>query len=82
VEITNAAGANAYPISSYTYILVYRDQKNEARGRALAEFLWWATHDGQKYAEQLSYEPLPPEIVAKVETRLKQMTSNGKPLLQ
>lgn len=82
VEITNAAGANAYSISSYTYILVYRDQKNEARGRALTEFLWWATHDGQKFAEQLSYEPLPPEIVAKVETRLKLMTSGGKQLIQ
>lgn len=82
VEITNAAGAHAYPISSYTYILVYKEQKNETRGRTLADFLWWITHDGQKFAKQLSYEPLPPEIVTKVEARLRQMTAGGKPLKQ
>lgn len=81
VEITNAAGADAYPISSYTYMLVYKDQKSEARGKMLTDFLWWVTHDGQQFANELSYEPLPPEIVAKVETRLKQMTSGGKPLI-
>lgn len=81
VEITNAAGATAYPISAYTYILVYREQINRERGAALAEFLWWITHDGQKFAADLAYEPLPPEIVAKVETRLKQMTSGGQPLV-
>src|ERR1044072_4654384 len=41
VSITNAAGAQAYPISSYTYILVYKDQKDVAKGKALVDFLWW-----------------------------------------
>lgn len=78
VEITNAAGANAYPIASYTYILIYRNQRSQVRGKTLTDFLWWATHDGQRFAEQLSYEPLPPEIVAKVENRLRLVTTDGK----
>lgn len=81
VEITNTDGAQVYPIASYTYMLVYKKQKSTLRGKMLADFLWWATHDGQHFAKELSYEPLPPEIVAKVETRLKEITSDGKPLI-
>lgn len=79
-DITNAPGANAYPISSYTYILAYKDQKDIAKGKLLADFLWWATHDGQNFAKDLHYAPLPAEIVAKVENRLKMMTSGGQAL--
>jgi phosphate transport system substrate-binding protein len=82
VDITNASGANAYPIASYTYILAYKDQKDAAKGRLLNDFLWWGTHDGQTFAKDLFYAPLPAEIVAKVESRLKMMTSGGKPLRQ
>jgi len=78
VDITNAAGADAYPISSYTYILAYKDQKDATKGKLLADFLWWATHDGQKFAKDLHYAPLPAEVVAKVENRLKTMTNGGK----
>ena len=81
-EITNAPGANAYPISSYTYILVYRDQKDAAKGKNIVDFLWWATHDGQTMAKDLYYAPLPAAIVAKVETRLKLITNSEKPLKQ
>lgn len=82
VDITNAAGANAYPISSYTYILAYKDQKDSAKGKLLSDFLWWATHDGQSFAKDLHYATLPAEIVAKVETRLKSMTNGGQPIKQ
>jgi phosphate transport system substrate-binding protein len=78
VDITNAAGANAYPISSYTYILAYKDQKDAGKGKLLSDFLWWATHDGQSFAKDLHYAQLPAEIVAKVENRLKLMTSGGQ----
>lgn len=81
-DITNAGGANAYPISSYTYILAYKDQKDATKGKLLADFLWWATHDGQSFAKDLHYAPLPAEIVTKVENRLKVMTSGGKALGQ
>lgn len=82
VDITNTAGANAYPISSYTYVLAYKEQKDATKGKLLADFLWWATHDGQKFAKDLHYAPLPAEVVTKVENRLKLMTNGGKALRQ
>ena len=81
-QITNADGATAYPISTYTYILVYKDQADAAKGKAIADFLWWATHDGEKFAKDLHYAPLPAEVVTKVETKIKSMTSGGKALRQ
>ena len=80
VSITNAVGANAYPIASYTYILLYRDQKDATKGKALVDFLWWGTHDGEKFAEELDYAPLPAEVVKRVEAQLKTITAGGQPL--
>ncbi len=81
VSIVNAAGEAAYPIASYTYLLVYEDAKDLAKGEALAKFLWWATHDGQKFASALDYAPLPPTVVQKIEARLKTLKSGPKALL-
>lgn len=64
VSITNAPGAHAYPISSFTYLLVYQDQKDPARGRALVDFIKWALGQGQQYASPLAYAPLPPQVVS------------------
>jgi phosphate transport system substrate-binding protein len=80
VSITNAAGAQAYPISSYTYILVYKEQKDAAKGKALADFLWWAIHDGERFTKDLLYAPLPAEIVIRAEAKINSITSGGKPL--
>jgi phosphate transport system substrate-binding protein len=80
VSITNAAGANAYPISSYTYILAYKDQKDAAKGKALVDFLWWGIHDGERFAKDLQYAPLPAEIVRRAEARINSIISGGKPL--
>jgi phosphate transport system substrate-binding protein len=82
VSITNAAGAAAYPISSYTYILAYKDQQDAAKGKALVDFLWWAIHDGERFAKDLQYAPLPQEIVKRAEARIGLMTSGGKPIRQ
>jgi phosphate transport system substrate-binding protein len=82
VSITNAAGAQAYPISSYTYILVYKEQRDAAKGKALADFLWWAIHDGEKFARDLQYAPLPAGIVKRAEAKINSITSGGKPLRQ
>lgn len=79
-QITNADGANAYPISSYTYILVYRDQLDATKGKVLADFLWWAIHDGEKFVEELHYAPLPDEIRKRVEAKINSMMSAGKAL--
>ncbi|HLN98868.1 MAG TPA: phosphate ABC transporter substrate-binding protein PstS, partial [Pyrinomonadaceae bacterium] len=70
VSITNATGENAYPIASYTYILAYKDQKNAAKGKALVDFLWWGIHDGEQFAKDLLYAPLPAEIVTRTEAKI------------
>jgi len=80
VSITNAAGKGAYPISSYTYILVYKEQKDAAKGKALVDFLWWGIHDGESYARDLQYAPLPKEIVTRAEAKINAITFGGKPL--
>ena len=80
VSITNAPGKDAYPISSFTYFLVYKNQDNEAKGKALVNFLWWALHDGEKMATDLLYASLPPEVTAKAEQKIKSITYQGKPL--
>ena len=81
VSITDQGGKGAYPIAAFTYLLVYRDQKDAAKGHALLQFIWWAEHQGQKDAAALDYAPLPKAVVHKVEKTLKGMTVNGKPVL-
>ncbi|HSB12602.1 MAG TPA: phosphate ABC transporter substrate-binding protein PstS [Blastocatellia bacterium] len=80
VSITNAPGAGAYPISSFTYLLVYKEQQDEAKGKALVDFLWWAIHDGEKMAKDLLYAPLPSQVIEKAEQKIKSITYQGKPL--
>ncbi len=80
VSITDASGANAYPIASYTYILVYKEQKDAAKGKAVVDFLWWGIHDGEKFAKDLNYAPLPAEIVKRAEAKINSITAAGKPL--
>jgi phosphate transport system substrate-binding protein len=82
VSITNAGGASAYPISSYTYILAYKDQKDASKGKALVDFLWWAIHDGESFARDLQYAPLPAEMVKRAEAKINSITSGGKPVRQ
>src|ERR1700722_14286618 len=71
VSITNAPGADSYPLSSFTWLLVYARQPDHARGVALVKFLNWALHQGQKYAPPLYYAPLPAQVVALDEKQLK-----------
>ena len=81
VSLTNPAGDTSYPIASFTWLLVYKDQPDEAKGRALVRFLWWAVHDGQKHASPLLYAPLPAAVVKQIEARIGQISFGGKPLL-
>lgn len=81
VSITDAKGKAAYPMASFTYLLVPRDLADAAKGKALVEFLWWATHDGQKFAAALDYAPLPEAVVKKVSAKLHTLTIQGKPAL-
>jgi phosphate transport system substrate-binding protein len=79
-SLTDAAGEAAYPIVSFTWALVYQEQPDEAKGRALVNFLRWAMRDGQLYARDLNYAPLPPPVVARVEATLERLTHRGRPL--
>jgi phosphate transport system substrate-binding protein len=80
VSITNASGADAYPISTFTYFLVYKNQPDQTKGKALVDFLWWSTHDGQQTAPELAYAPLPKDVVQKDEQKIKSIVFQGKPL--
>ena len=70
VSITNAPGAQAYPLSSFTYLLVYRNQSDKTRGEAIVKFLHWALTNGQSFASSLNYAPLPAAVVAKEEKQI------------
>ncbi len=63
VSITNAPGKNVYPVSSFTWLLVQESPRDLQRSRILVDFIRWALTDGQKYAAQLGYAPLPREVV-------------------
>ena len=80
VSITNASGAQAYPISSYTYILVYKEQKDAGKGKALVDFLWWGIHEGENFAKELQYAPLPDDIVKRAEAKINSITAGGAAL--
>jgi phosphate transport system substrate-binding protein len=65
VSITNAAGRNAYPISTFTWLLIPSHIPDAAKAKTIKAFLQWMLTDGQKYAAGLSYASLPKEVIAK-----------------
>jgi phosphate transport system substrate-binding protein len=66
VSITNAPGKGVYPISSFTWLLLYENAKDKAQAKVMVDFMKWALTDGQKFASELGYAPLP-EAVVKLE---------------
>lgn len=82
-NIWNQAGENAYPISSFTYLIVYKDLdnvKSKEQAQQLLNFMWWATHDGEKLAAELDYAPLSGGVQQKVDEALKTVTYKGESL--
>ena len=73
VSITNAPGKDAYPISSFTWLLIPEQSKDAAHGKILADFLNWMVTDGQKMTAALSYAPLPESVVQKEKEAIKQV---------
>jgi len=73
VSITNAPGKDAYPISSFTWLLIPGQSKDAGKGKVLADFLNWMVSDGQKMTSSLSYAPLPENVAAKVKDTIKQI---------
>jgi phosphate transport system substrate-binding protein len=73
VSITNAPGKTAYPISSFTWLLIPVQAKDPKNGKILADFLGWMVNDGQKMTTQLAYAPLPDSVAEKVKATIKQV---------
>jgi phosphate transport system substrate-binding protein len=63
VSITNAPGADAYPISSFTWLLLYQEPADKTQAKTMVEFVKWALGDGQTYCKDLGYAPLPKSVV-------------------
>ncbi|OGU43920.1 MAG: phosphate ABC transporter substrate-binding protein PstS [Ignavibacteria bacterium GWC2_56_12] len=78
VSITNASGDDSYPISGFTWLLVYADMKSEPKANAIVDFLKWALTDGELYAPELLYAPLPENVSQKALATVKSITANGK----
>jgi phosphate transport system substrate-binding protein len=72
-SMTNAPGKDAYPIAGATWLLVYQQQKDPAKGKKLVEFLKWAAKDGEKMAKDLDYAPLPENVQARVLNRIDEI---------
>src|SRR6267378_289963 len=82
VSITNSSGAQAYPISTFTWLLLHRSYSDTAKARALVQFVWWAEGEGQAKATQLGYAPLPKDLHPWIEARLRSITAGGRPVLK
>ena len=86
VSILDAPGPESYPVSSFTYLLVYKElsaigpSMTRAKAQALVDFLWWAVHDGQTYSAALVYVPIPAAVVTLDEQGIRSMTHNGQTL--
>jgi phosphate transport system substrate-binding protein len=79
VSITNAPGQQAYPIASFTWLLIRKDNKDAAKAKLIRDFLtWMVTPEAQKMAAELHYAPLPQPVVALVEARIPTLKAGGK----
>lgn len=77
LSIVDAPGAGAYPISSFTWLLVYQHQRDPVKGKKLVDFLDWALTEGEKSAPTLDYAPLPAEMAAAVKARVATIDLSG-----
>jgi len=86
VSLSNTDAKDGYPISGFTWALIYKEQNYDGRSLQRAQkvlkLLWWNIHDGQKYCKDLDYAPLSPAAVAVGEKILKSATFDGKPILE
>ncbi|HEU4726045.1 MAG TPA: phosphate ABC transporter substrate-binding protein PstS, partial [Candidatus Eisenbacteria bacterium] len=78
--IVNSRDPNAYPIAGLTFLLVYKEQRDAAKGKALVDFINWSMTDGQEAAEALDYARLPASVVKVNQANLLSLTAAGKPI--
>ena len=82
VSITDSPGAQAYPIASFTWVLLRKEYPDHAKARELVKFIAWSLTEGQAKAAGLGYAPLPKEMLPWIEARLKTITGGGRPVWQ
>jgi len=86
VSLTDTESPRGYPLSGFTWILVYKEQRYGShsfeKARELTRLLWWMIHEGQKYTEPLHYAPLPVTAFKRAEKMIKSMTYGGKRILE
>ncbi len=86
VDLTDTDAPQGYPISGFTWILVYKEQnysdRPEDKTKAVVNLLWWMTHEGQKYADPMHYAPLSKAAVGKAEKLIKSMTYKGSAIMK
>jgi phosphate transport system substrate-binding protein len=86
VNLTDTDAPKGYPISGFTWIILYQEQnygnKPAEKAKLLVDLLWWMTHQGQQYAEPLEYAPLSKAAVGKAEKLIKSITYDGKPIMK
>ena len=73
VSITNSPNPDSYPISGFTWLLVYKKQKDVVKGKALVDFLNWAITEGQQYSDSLYYAPLPADLVERIKVKIAEI---------
>ena len=71
VSLVNSANPEAYPVSGFTWLLIYKNQEDPVKGKALVDFVRWAIHEGQDYTTDLLYAPLPKDVVSMIEKKLE-----------
>ncbi|OED35287.1 phosphate ABC transporter substrate-binding protein PstS [PVC group bacterium (ex Bugula neritina AB1)] len=85
VSLTNSPALNAYPMASFTWLLLYKEQKYANRtkeaAKSLVDLIWWMLNEGQEIAEPLHYVPLPEKALEKAKNILRSVTYDDKPLL-
>jgi phosphate transport system substrate-binding protein len=82
ISITNSANADAWPISTFTWILIPKDMADKAKATAIVRYLWYNTHEGQAFAKDLGYAPLPTAAQKTAEDLIKSVTSGGAKILK
>ena len=85
ISVVNAPGGDSYPVASFSYLILFKELStnpsiDQEKAKALVDFMSWAITDGQQSADDLSYVPLPAEIVKLNQETLKSLTFQGKPL--
>ena len=85
ISVVNAPGGDSYPVASFSYLILFKELStnpsiDQAKAKALVDFMSWAITDGQQSADDLAYVPLPAEVVKLNQETLKSLTFQGKPL--